>query len=454
LSQKPALGYGFHPPAVAWSIALPQKLLGWLFGINSSVLVRLPSAFFSAGVMALGMKWMELAGAPLAGMARGALALLAFAGFFAASWMMVPDLPLMFGWMLCFVATWKLCFREDAGGVDVFLLFLGTVVALLSKYSFVLASFSSVVALFLWAPCSTRNRGWLAVVLGCVVAAVPILVWNSQHDWASILYQIRDRHGGETNFSGIRYARFWGAQLLFAGIPLVIYSFLLVRRVREHLVSRFVAVFVLPAALVFCLQPGWADFKPHWAFVVWLPVALELGWAWASGRSSKFALAQVAYGIPMVVVGLVLCHIPLGSVIGAQVSGREPDPRWDVTNDMYGWPTLRESLIGVSGTDLPVIGSRYQTASQVAFALGEPARVSFIPRDLKQMDEWPNLEVSDGQGPGWPRLLKPVLFVADNRYDEGPQFRDALCVKLKRHEARRGEFLVKWIDVWRCDPKS
>src|ERR1700752_4400696 len=47
LAQKPALGYAFHPPMVAWMIFVAQKLLGWIAGPSSAVVVR----FFSCGCM-------------------------------------------------------------------------------------------------------------------------------------------------------------------------------------------------------------------------------------------------------------------------------------------------------------------------------------------------------------------------------------------------------------------
>src|SRR4051794_31084636 len=62
LAQKPALGYAFHPPAVALSIAFAQALLGWVFGHHSIALVRLPAAASAAGLVALGMTWIQRAG--------------------------------------------------------------------------------------------------------------------------------------------------------------------------------------------------------------------------------------------------------------------------------------------------------------------------------------------------------------------------------------------------------
>ena len=133
------------------------------------------------------------------------------------------------------------------------------------------------------------------------------------------------------------------------------------------------------------------------------------------------------------------------------------NPKLDVTNDLYGWSDFPSHLIklerqGAIPGNLPVVGSRYQTASQAAFALGAINRVTLIPRDDKQMAEWPNLAVSDGQGPAWPKLLTSVLFVADNRYDAGPEFPGARCRKLESLKKMRGPFSAREIHVWRCEP--
>src|SRR6202795_2789879 len=57
LAQSPALGYAFHPPATAWSIAAAQALFGWAFGTHIAALVRLPAALYAALILGLGLTW-------------------------------------------------------------------------------------------------------------------------------------------------------------------------------------------------------------------------------------------------------------------------------------------------------------------------------------------------------------------------------------------------------------
>ncbi len=458
LAQRPSLGYAFHPPAVAWSIAAVQSLFGWLLGPASPALVRLPSALYSAGILALALRWLAYAGVSEKNLLRSSWVLLGFAGIFGASWMMVPDLPLFFGWMLAFVSGWRLCFVDrERAPVSVYLaLGVGLTLAMLSKYSAVLGVGSAVIAFWLWAPKGVRGRAIGVAFAASVIAAIPVLVWNANHEWGSILYQIRERHGGG-GLSWKRYGRFWGSQLLLAGPVLLLLGALLPLRVRalKSDVSRYVAVWAFPAALIFCLQPLWADFKPHWALVVWWPIALEFAWLTGvdeEGSYRRWGRVHVSYGAVVMGVGLLMCHVPVGALVSDRISGKAPNPLFDVTNDMYGWAELK-SMAGGENAALPIVGSRYQTASQAAFAVGDSDRVTFIPRDIKQRDEWPDLGVSEHQGPAWPRLLKPVLFVTDNRYTAGPEFPGARCEKISSIEKQRWGYFAKRIDLWRCDPR-
>lgn len=473
LAQKPSLGFAFHPPMVTWIIALAEKLLSPFSAfLPRESVTRFPAVACACVTLGLAIQWLADAGASRQSLARGTAVLVSFAGFFALSWMVVPDLPLFFGWMVAFWATWRLCFGPWAPGVTSLAPMLagGIAVAVLSKYSGVLIAGSSALALWIWSRGSARRAGLIAVGLGLLMAALPILVWNASHGWASILYQLRDRHEG-AGLSWTRYGRFWAVQFLAAGPWLVGFGAIAAFRGGRALAGRssgervpaFIALWLLPAALVFCVQPLFSDFKPHWAFVVWWPAALALGGCWCAGESSvgrRWAVPQIGYGLVLILLIMTSSHFPVMAWVADRMIGSPlQDPRLDVTNDLYGWselPRFLESEFSPEDRALPIVGSRYQTASQAAFAIGDRrSRVVLLPRDPRTGDEWPRLELaSDSIGPEWPRLGSPVLYVADNRYDLPPAFRSAECARRGRIEARRRGYLSKWIDVWKCVPSA
>lgn len=452
LAQKPAWGYAYHPPAVAWLIALSEVILRH----SGPWVVRLPGVGCMALTLALAMRWLKRVGVVSEKLLSSGGLLLSFAGIFSLSWMMVPDLPLFLGWTLAFVSVWDLCFIKEEGVRPYLGLAGGLALALLSKYSAILAVSSAMVALVLWGPRERRLKGMVALFIGTCLGIFPTLFWNAHHEWSSLLWQIRDRHhgeGGAWTISWIRYLRYWAIELLAAGVVLVPFSFwVVVQSFRKESQSyyRYASVWMIPAAAVFCLQPWVADFKPHWSFIVWWPAALILA---IELKSPRWRAVQWIHGWSLGILVLLSCHFPLLSFF---TPGIRENPRLDVSNDLYGWRDLPGFLDQHSERELiqklPVVGSRYQTASQAAFALRGRSQVTLIPTDLKSREEWPDLHVSVGKEGQWPRLRSPVLFVGDNRYDAPPEFSEAFCQPLGRLDAHRWENLAKSILLWKCVP--
>ncbi|MBI4924871.1 MAG: hypothetical protein HY843_03020 [Bdellovibrio sp.] len=126
------------------------------------------------------------------------------------------------------------------------------------------------------------------------------------------------------------------------------------------------------------------------------------------------------------------------------------NPLLDVTNDFYGWSELKNFLKEKNLENEIILGSRYQTVSQAAFALGKISGIAQIPRDIKQKSEWDELGVTSDIGPEWPMLKQSVLYVADNRYNEPPRYTNASCFVLTNFYYRRSVYLAKTITIWKC----
>ncbi len=451
LAQRPALGYAYHPPAVAWVIALSQLAFGWIAGANSAWVVRAPAVLSAIGMVALAVEWLRGLGCDERGRVRAILLFFSFAGMFGLCWMMVPDIPMLFGWMLLFLAVWKICFDASVSARWYGLIGASSALMMLSKISSVLAFASAAACLWYWAPKGRRGRAGGALVVGVLAALIPNLVWNARHDWGPILYQLRDRHEGFSPHL-VRYLRFWVVEFLVAGPPLVVFAFLTARRgfsSGADRVYRFLALWIVPALFVFGVQPLGSDFKIHWAYVVWWPSALALAYAaFVQRQDQRWARFQLRYGLTLLAVVWFALQSPIVGRAIALATRKEPDPRWDVTNDLFGWNELPKHI----PAGAPVVGAWYQTASQAAFALGSTSRVALVPRDLKARDEWPMLAEVDGSGPDWPTLREPVFFVSDNRYDGEPRFKDSTCEIVDRIESRRGQLLAKQIVIRKCAP--
>ncbi len=434
-SQFPSWSYAYHPPMAGWLITL----------FSFTGLVRLPAALIVAVLLWLTALWMRREGVLKSRIEFALIALLSFAGFFSLSWMIVPDTPLYLGWIIAFYSASNLCFSKYSIK-NIFLLALGIWIAMLSKYSGVLIPLSSMIAIWIWGSKHVKKMGSIAIIIGSVLAAIPVLIWNSQHEWASLLYQVSERHGGDVSL--LRYGRFWLIQFLLAGPGLFFYAWSLFQKKKITRAEKYILVWAIPPALVFGLQPLISDFKPHWAFAAWLPIALGFAVNVGLGKTRVILLkTQLVYGLCVTVFIFIACHIPLGGMLF-----HLKDSRWDVTNDFYGWEVLRTLV----KENIPIMGNRYQTAAQAAYAMRDAQRVSMVPRDIKARDEWADFEakgIVDSNGPDWPRLKKPAYFIADHRYADAPEFRNAHCQSLGRAETRRGSYLAKWIEIWKCVPQ-
>ncbi|MBY0470531.1 glycosyltransferase family 39 protein [bacterium] len=452
LARNPGWGFAFHPPAVVWILSVFN-----IFGPHASTaLVRLPSALGIASIIFLILllfKERKLLGARDQNASEVTWNLVAFAGFFGVSWMMVPDTSLFLGWTLAFYSCWM--WLEKGAGKYLWGLGVGVFICVLSKYSGVLVGLSLLAAVW---KSKKRNAAIATIFAAGVFAVVPTVIWNAQHGWQALAYQFSERHGGSISLS--RFSRFWMAEVLLAGPALLVFFFICVKKwfskgffKKADPFERYVAFWAIPPAFIFCLQPLFSDFKLHWVFIAWFPILILLCENLIGKRKSMTAKWHRRYGLTLLVILLLSCHIPVMQYAHAIFTPTHLPATLDVTNDLYGWNRLPE----LSGQpNLPVVASRYQTASQAAFALRDlnRTRVTLIPRDLKQRDEWPDLKVTEGWGPAWPRLLKPVFFVADNRYSDGPHFKNATCASLQPLETRRNGYLAKRISIWKCTPKS
>lgn len=481
LSRNLDWGYAFHPPAVAWVIRFFEVLLSPLSGILSrEAITRFPAAVIS-GFLVYGLiYWYRRLGLNSRQTWRAISIVVSFAAIFGVSWMMVPDLPLLLGWIGLFLATWQIITATQSLQARRAIVFLGVASfwVVISKLSSIFLLLAVGAGLLAWCPRRWLPKAFLSLFCGALLGFIPFLIWNALNHWGPILYQIRDRHA-TWGVSWLRYVRFWIIIFAVAGPSLTLYLFKAIRRGFEIpayrrvdwmnlRVRRYLVLWILPAAAVFCVQPLISDFKPHWAAMVWLPVAVGLGYEFAKGRDRRWAKIHRIHGCLLMAVVLLACHIPLVPMILKKITNREIGPGIDVTNDAFGWKDLPEHLKKQEDTSLqslPVIGSRYQTGAQASYALWKKSensgKVARVPRSIAELKEWPQLSAVasvESQGAEWPKLLEPVLYVADLRYNEGPKFPHAQCQALPTLEAyreipfSREKILAKKIMLWKCIP--
>lgn len=459
LSLRPDWGFAYHPPMVVWMIWLTRFVFGPIVGEASNFVIRFPSVVMSTLMLAIALRSLRKF-VPAENRLNAAVCFLSMAGVFAFSWMMVPDIPFMLGAMLLFSASVDIALDQpeeiNSKSRVLLKLFFGSMLALLSKFTAVFPVLSTFLVIVLFQ--KNRVRLLSALLGGSLMGGIPPLIWNLKNDFYSVKYQIQNRHGGD-HFSLLRGARFLLIQLVAVG-PVLFFKSIAKTTVPGRwknlgILEKLTLVWGFPPFLVFFVQPFFSDFKPHWAIMFWLSMGFYFSIKLSERPHSLSFKFHTSYGIAFLVLGIVLIRYPLTTILAEAVTGKSLDPRFDLSNDLIGWETLPQFLkekVGPDYQNLPIVGARYQTASRAAFANENPYQVVLLPRPHELRAEWPEYQLTDSIGPEWPTLLKPMIFVADNRYTAGPEFRSARCESLGKSETKRGEKTVRWIEAWLCKP--
>ena len=251
-SLAPSLSYLDHPPMVAWFIASGR----WLAG-DTPLGIRLaaPVALL-IGTVALWRTAALLYGGRIA--ERAVLFLLAMPLLAVGGVIITPDLPSV---LFSGLVLWTLAELDHSGSANWLLasgLFAG--LGLLSKYTNLFIG----ATILIWLLAVPNNRKWFGAPqlwIGGAIAlllAIPIVIWNSQHQWASFSKQFgrvaRSSGGGRYGFEMIG-----GFVALASPIIAVLAIAGLARILREAYLRRDAANVLIAGAIL----PMFAYFLVH-----------------------------------------------------------------------------------------------------------------------------------------------------------------------------------------------
>jgi hypothetical protein len=290
-------GYFDHPPMVALSIKLGELFgHGWLYTRAGAILLSAATIYF--GFKALperlqDAKWYALVFA--------SVLIFHIYGFITT-----PDAPLLFFTPLFFYA-YKLYVEKDSFSRTLFLAF--SIIGLMySKYHGVLPVFFT----FLSNPKLVLKRSAWMIVLLTVLAFLPHLWWQYQHDWPTFRYHLFERNRG--NYQLEKTTNYILGQLLIFGpfTTLVALIVLLKRKFSNDPYFRS-HVFTFFGVLIFFLFSSFKkNVEPHWTLVVgvsFLVLVLDL----LDRSSEKFKKAffgLAAANIVLILLARILLAVP------------------------------------------------------------------------------------------------------------------------------------------------
>ena len=411
-SLHPDLSYFDHPPMVAYSVWIGTHLFGnTIFGIKVMAVIwsALTNIFLYLTMLNV-RPW--TAGGDRKNYALAAVFLYnltIFAHLYAVT--MVPDTPLIFFWLVVIFFIQR--FINDGRPQDLYLAGLTLGFALLSKYT-AIAILPAILLIFIIDP---SLRGWLikpqpylALILSSLVF-MPVLIWNSNHDWVSLKFQFADR-SQELKTIQTKYVFQLIASQLFLLTPLPLILFLrTIKRIlndwKEKTAARYffiTGVFIIAGFSILSLKtlikmnwllPGYTGMILCAVLLFYRENLLQSRW-YKTAVAVSLILVLVAYAI------LLIPNIPLGD-----------------GNTWSGWKQSAARLAEIQsekgGTEkVFIFANSYKTASLLKFYLSDDQPVyaqNIYNQPALQFDVW-----------GLPSYLKgrDALFVFTDRHEYHP----------------------------------
>lgn len=270
----PALSYLDHPPLTAWLIGASTQLTGaTAFGIRLPALLLAPLGAWFAYLFGRDMASSLGDDAKTTGLITACLFCM-IPAYFAIGLLMVPDTPLIVGWMAALYFFQRALFQENRWA------FLGLGAAmgfgLLAKYT--MALLAPAMLVFMLADSNARRwfrrpEPWLGALLA-VVMFLPVLIWNAQHDGASFFFQTLRRPLENLTFSSHMIVPFTLLMLAPPAALAMLYALSPVRRllVPSSRHRKFMLVMTLVPLAIFIFYGFFSTVKFHWTVPVWLAV--------------------------------------------------------------------------------------------------------------------------------------------------------------------------------------
>jgi 4-amino-4-deoxy-L-arabinose transferase-like glycosyltransferase len=385
--RKLQLSYFDHPP-IAWWMAWG---IAHLTGSESAIVVRLPFLALFALTTFLMYRVTSTLFDPHAGLWSAVVLNIApVLGITAGTWVL-PDGPLfaaLLGTLACLIAALRSEGRTAWGWWLAAGLCAG--LALGSKYSAVL----TLAGIVLFLATEPTSRRWLLrphpYVAGLVALVVflPVLIWNAEHGWVSLLFQ-GGRAGGSLHPLGPLMAIGGQAAFLLPWIwlPLVWCGVVAARRGPSDSKRWLLFCLAAPPILLFTVAALWSNTLFHWAAPGYLMLLPLLGEAIArrrqAGRLVRIWLAATAAFVIFGVV-LVASEVRFNSLSGLMADfplGKNPNI------DAVDWTSLQTELERRGLLDRPglvVAALKWHEAGKIDYALGARIPVLCLGRDTRQ----------------------------------------------------------------------
>jgi len=383
-SRHPDLSYFDHPPMAAYLIKLTT-----LFG-TSPFTVHLAAILMS--VLMSMVIYKLTANLFDDKTAFWTTVSINFAFIYALGGLIItPDVPMLLFWVLSMYA----CFEISKGNGPFWWILLGIFVGagFISKYPMVFAGAGALVFFV-----SSRERlKWFLTpwpylsLVTAVIVALPVIIWNYQHDWSSFLFQTQRRTGEMARFRPDYFFGFVGTVIgIYGIIPIPILIAGAWNSIKEAFAEKSAAqwliisfslpllIFLFPVAL-----RSWV--KMNWTVPAFIGLFMAgTYFTLLKSQSGKLIRFWGKLSLGFLILTFFLAHILI----------LLPNIHYGRGDYYTGWDKLTDRVEEVrTGMTEPyfICGYEYKLASEMAFHLdGRPETVSnnIVGRHGLQYDYW------------------------------------------------------------------
>ena len=310
---------------------------------------------------------------------------------------MIPETPLILCGLLNIWIVKRIIKNNGEQMSDWLLLGLILGAAGLSKYTGVTLAFSTFIALCLHFKMSlSRQSGFYLAVVLAALCITPVIYWNVNNDWISILYQL-NHSAGKSEYSLQAAATMQVTQLASYGPLLYILGLVVIisklknkmGKKAENKQINLWLIFALPILILFSFLSAKGRSLPHWT---------ELGVIFMMPLIAQFILARWSAkakndnrnkGKKALVIGLGSLSLLLTLVV--QVLLTVPKIQFDDYShplaDLKGWKQISQQMQQQAQPGDSIFIPNWSHASRVAW-YARPLPVKVLDTRFDQFDLW------------------------------------------------------------------
>ncbi len=249
-----------------------------------------------------------------------------------------------------------------------------------------------------------------------LIFTLPVFVWNVNHNWVGVTHRLVDTQS-EAGFSLRNIGALVGGQFLYVGPPVIaLFIFSIFSRnssgtnsATQNAKRLLLVISVTTLSLTYLLVSWSKTAEPHWPALGYLPLfplaANEIV------RGSRHIRRLFRWTVGLGVSVFLIAHIVvLTPFVPAFISPPVYVPKYDLANELRGFPLLANTIRRIDKSGRPVVAAFYTQCAQLFFHLskkGDP-EVRCASPEQDDFDLW--------YGPFTPKR-DGFLFITDNRFD-------------------------------------